>query len=62
LSCDEYPYASTFQGGAGASTAAVPPGEQSAQGTLLSAFYRRFQPYFGRPMMMFDYFAALAFP
>jgi hypothetical protein len=62
LSCDEYPYASTFQGGFGASTAPVDVGENRAQGTLLSSFYRRFQPYFMRPMMIFDYFAALAFP
>src|SRR5205823_4621387 len=61
LSCDEYPYATTFQGGAGSSTAPVPLGEQLSQGGQLSAFYRSFQPFFGRPMMMFDYFAALAF-
>jgi hypothetical protein len=38
-SCDEYPFASTAEGGAGASTAAVPPSEQSSQGGTLSSFY-----------------------
>jgi hypothetical protein len=59
LSCDEYPYASTLMGGAGASTAPVPPGEQNVQGGTLSAFYGSFQPFFGRPMMAGDYFAAI---
>ena len=39
-SLDEYPFASTFQGGAGASVAAVPPVEQTTQGNHLSAFYQ----------------------
>jgi hypothetical protein len=39
LSCDEYPFASTAQGGAGASTRGVPPGEQDVQGGILSGFY-----------------------
>jgi hypothetical protein len=38
-SCDEYPYASTTQGGAGASTAPVPIQEQQSQGGTLSRFY-----------------------
>ncbi|MBT0565650.1 NucA/NucB deoxyribonuclease domain-containing protein [Williamsia sp. CHRR-6] len=48
-SCDEYPFASTVEGGASASIAWVPLAEQVrvdgddidvAQGTLLSTFYR----------------------
>jgi RHS repeat-associated protein len=39
MSCDEYPYASTAQGGAGASTAPVPLSEQQSQGGTLSRFY-----------------------
>jgi Deoxyribonuclease NucA/NucB len=38
-SCDEYPFASTSEGGAGASTAAVPVSEQNSQGGTLSSFY-----------------------
>lgn len=38
-SCDEYPFASTYEGGAGASTADVPAAEQSSQGGTLSSFY-----------------------
>ena len=39
-SCDEYPFASTLQGGFGASIMGVPESEQNSQGGLLSAFYR----------------------
>jgi RHS repeat-associated protein len=39
MECDEYPYASTVQGGAGASTAPVPPREQRIQGAQLRGFY-----------------------
>jgi Deoxyribonuclease NucA/NucB len=38
-SCDEYPFASTVEGGAGASIAAVPVSEQNSQGGTLSSFY-----------------------
>jgi hypothetical protein len=38
-SLDEYPFASTFQGGAGASVAEVPLKEQTIQGNHLSYFY-----------------------
>jgi hypothetical protein len=41
LTCDEYPFASTQQGGAGASTRGVPGSETSPQGSLLSGFYSR---------------------
>jgi hypothetical protein len=44
LSCDEYPYASTAQGGAGASTAPVPIREQRVQGGELGGFYRNLAP------------------
>jgi Deoxyribonuclease NucA/NucB len=41
-SCDEYPFASTYEGGPGkASIAAVPVREQRRQGGDLLAFYRR---------------------
>ncbi|PWN95725.1 hypothetical protein FA09DRAFT_362765 [Tilletiopsis washingtonensis] len=40
-SCDEYPFASTSQGGAGASTRCVPSQENSRQGGTLSSFYTR---------------------
>lgn len=39
-SCDEYPFASTAQGGRGASTRGVPPREQNIQGGIISSFYR----------------------
>jgi Deoxyribonuclease NucA/NucB len=41
-SCDEYPFASTYEGGPGkASIAGVPVREQRRQGGDLNAFYRR---------------------
>jgi hypothetical protein len=40
-SCDEYPFASTFEGGRGASTAGVPLREQLRQGGSLLAFYEK---------------------
>jgi Deoxyribonuclease NucA/NucB len=40
-SCDEYPFASTAQGGAGASVAGVPLAEQRIQGGTLSSFYQK---------------------
>jgi hypothetical protein len=39
LSCDEYPFAPTFEGGRGASIAGVPLREQRSQGGSLLAFY-----------------------
>ncbi|WP_344071184.1 NucA/NucB deoxyribonuclease domain-containing protein, partial [Prauserella alba] len=39
---DEYPFASTRQGGAGARVAGVPIGEQRIQGGVLSRFYRKY--------------------
>ena len=39
--CDEYPFASTFQGGRGAVVRLVPIRENSIQGGMISAFYRR---------------------
>jgi RHS repeat-associated protein len=44
MSCDEYPFASTAQGGAGASTAPVSIGEQRTQAGELSSFYRNLGP------------------
>lgn len=39
-SCDEYPFASTYEGGAGAAIRGVPVREQHIQGAVLSTFYR----------------------
>jgi hypothetical protein len=41
LSCDEYPFASTLEGGRGASVAGVPKVEQRRQGGALRAFYAK---------------------
>lgn len=40
-SCDEFPYASTFEGGSGAQTMCVPRSEQSSQGGSLGGLYKR---------------------
>jgi hypothetical protein len=40
FSCDEYPFASTAQGGRGASVRLVPVREQNIQGGIISSFYR----------------------
>ncbi|KAL3836380.1 hypothetical protein ACJMK2_021813 [Sinanodonta woodiana] len=40
-SCDEYPFASTSQGGAGATTMCVPLSENNSQGGQLAGFYRK---------------------
>ncbi|RMZ28657.1 hypothetical protein D0859_07266 [Hortaea werneckii] len=40
--CDEYPYASTNEGGQGASLRCVPSGDQNREGADLSAFYSSF--------------------
>src|SRR5262245_22494595 len=39
-SLDEFPFASTTQGGKGASVAAIPRSEQNAQGGKMSSFYQ----------------------
>jgi uncharacterized Zn-binding protein involved in type VI secretion len=39
-SLDEFPFASSTQGGAGASVAAIPTSEQNAQGGKMSSFYQ----------------------
>ncbi len=39
--CDEYPFATTYQGGEGASAVLVPAHENSIQGGQLSDFYQR---------------------
>ena len=39
-SCDEYPFASTLQGGGGAQAMIVPAFENNAQGGVLSGFYQ----------------------
>ena len=41
MSCDEYPFASTNEGGLGAVIVAVPLKENQSQGGQLSAFYRK---------------------
>ena len=40
-SCDEYPFASSKEGGTGAKTMLVPRAENNMQGGLLSGFYRK---------------------
>ncbi|KAL3836343.1 hypothetical protein ACJMK2_021776 [Sinanodonta woodiana] len=40
-SCDEYPFASTSQGGAGATTMCVPLSENNSQGGQLNRFYSK---------------------
>ena len=42
-SCDEYPFASTHEGGTGAAVKGVPLREQNQQGGFLGGFYRRFK-------------------
>jgi hypothetical protein len=42
LSRDEYPFASTLEGGAGAWVGHVPPAQNSSQGGILMNFYRKF--------------------
>lgn len=39
-SCDEYPFASSYEGGAGASIRGVPLWQQKVQGGIISIFYR----------------------
>jgi Deoxyribonuclease NucA/NucB len=39
---DEYPFASTYQGGAGARVEGVPLSEQRIQGGVLSRFYAKY--------------------
>ena len=45
LSRDEYPFASTSEGGAGAWMGHIPGRLNSAQGGILSGFYRRWSPF-----------------
>jgi RHS repeat-associated protein len=40
-SCDEYPFASTYEGGGNSSTLEVPEHENDVQGGILGNFYRR---------------------
>lgn len=51
-SCDEYPFASTFEGGLGAQTMGVPVSEQGDQGRDLSAFYRSNKMRKGDPFLV----------
>jgi hypothetical protein len=39
--CDEYPFASSYEGGAGALVTSVPRSEQNSQGGTLSSFYQK---------------------
>lgn len=41
--CDEYPPASTYEGGAGASTWRVPARENKSHGSKLGHFYRKYK-------------------
>ena len=51
--CDEYPFASTFQGGANTVIAEVSGAENSKQGGILSGFYGRTFGYVGGPLAKF---------
>jgi hypothetical protein len=42
MSLDEYPFACSVQGGAGACVSAVPVAEQSYQGGVLSSFFQKY--------------------
>jgi hypothetical protein len=44
LSRDEYPFASTYEGGVNAWIGHIPGQQNSAQGGMLSWFYRRWSP------------------
>jgi Deoxyribonuclease NucA/NucB len=46
-SCDEFPYATTSQGGAGAARIAVPEEENSSQGGNLVGFYNANRLFYG---------------
>ena len=48
MSWDEYPFASTVEGGAGARVSAVPVVEQNIQGGVLSSFYDQYRITAGR--------------
>lgn len=43
FSLDEYPFASTYQGGAGAEVMEVPENEQDKQGGKMSSFYQKYK-------------------
>jgi hypothetical protein len=49
MSLDEYPFACSAQGGAGACVSAVPVWEQSYQGGVLSSFFQKFGVDVGDP-------------
>ncbi|WP_243766362.1 DNRLRE domain-containing protein [Streptomyces sp. GC420] len=51
-SCDEYPFASTFQGGIGAQTMGVPKWENDQQGRDMSAFLSRNRMKRGDPFLV----------
>ena len=50
--CDEYPFATTREGGRGASIAPVPPVENRRQGGALSAFYAKERVRVGDPFLV----------
>jgi hypothetical protein len=52
-SMDEFPFASTERGGAGAYVAQVSIDEQRAQGRLLSTFYRENAVGYGDPYAIY---------
>jgi RHS repeat-associated protein len=51
-SCDEYPFASSMQGGLGARVAGVPLQENRIQGGVISAFYTKHQLKHGDPFLV----------
>ena len=52
-SCDEYPFASTLQGGYGAQIMGVPGTEQRTQAGEISGFYRRNKIADGRMFLVY---------
>jgi hypothetical protein len=51
-SCDEYPFASSMQGGLGARVAGVPLQENRIQGGVISAFYAKHMLKHGDPYLV----------
>lgn len=51
-SCDEYPFASSMQGGLGSRTAGVPLQENRIQGGVIGAFYARHRLVHGDPYLV----------
>lgn len=60
-SCDEYPFATTVEGGANATCAGVPAIEQRRQGGIMSNFYQNYYGA-GQGILPGQWFAAITWP